>query len=647
MDKTTEKVILNEKRRKLQGVTRIIAFIIGFILTIITFYTAFQGIFLPMIQRGMHLCLMVALIFLWYPARKNSSKTNPSLIDFLCVIVTLLIFMWTLFNHQRFLLRIPLYSEINFIDKVAGITLVILVLEAGRRTLGMVITLLAGIFILYGFLGPYMPAMLAHPGMSINKFVDQMYLTSEGLFSSLMGISATLLFSFIAFGTFLQGTGADKYYIDICVALTGKQPGGPAKVAVLSSAAMGTISGSSIANVVTTGTLTIPLMKKTGYTPVEAGAIETVASAGGQIMPPIMGTGAFIMAEVLGIRYIDIIKVAIIPAIIFYMSIWFFVDIKARKKGFSGLKSQEIPNLFVSIKKSFLLFLPIIVLVVLLLYNYTPFLAGSLSTLLVLLVSIFKKDTRMSFIKFFLTIEKCAINMTSIAGIIACATIIVGIINITGLMLKSTSVILHLSKGSLPITIILEVIIAYVLGMGLPVATSYIILSTLGAPALMEMGVLPLASHLMIFWFSQLATITPPVCMTAFAAASISGGDPMKTGYASLKMGSPFYFIPILFIYSNILIAPIIGKILIGVAITIGVYFLVCGLEGYYFGKLNYLKRIICLIIFTIFYSSCFNIISIRISGSLILIGIIISIGLSFIQIISSKKVIPNGGICP
>ena len=183
--------------------------------------------------------------------------------------------------------------------------------------------------------------------------------------------------------------------------------------------------------------------------------------------------------------------------------------------------------------------------------------------------------------------------------------------------------------------------------MGLPVATSYIILSTLGAPALMEMGVLPLASHLMIFWFSQLATITPPVCMTAFAAASISGGDPMKTGYASLKMGSPFYFIPILFIYSNILIAPIIGKILIGVAITIGVYFLVCGLEGYYFGKLNYLKRIICLIIFTIFYSSCFNIISIRISGSLILIGIIISIGLSFIQIISSKKVIPNGGICP
>lgn len=293
------------KRRELSGIPRKIAFAIGISITGITLYTAMRGVFLPMIQRGIHLCLLLALIFLWYPASKRSPKDRPSSLDWICSILSLLILFWTLFSHERFLTRIPYYSEVTKVDMVAGILLTLLVLEGGRRTLGWIITSIAGVFVIYAFAGAYMPAMLSHSGITLERFVDHIYLTSEGLFSSLTGLSATLLFAFISFGTFLQATNADKYFMDVCLAIAGKKPGGPAKVAILSSAAMGTISGSTMANVLTTGTLTIPLMKKTGYEPNEAGAIETVASAGGQIVPPIMGTGAFIMAETIGVKYLD------------------------------------------------------------------------------------------------------------------------------------------------------------------------------------------------------------------------------------------------------------------------------------------------------------------------------------------------------
>jgi TRAP transporter 4TM/12TM fusion protein len=614
------------KRRNLSGFYRILAFIIGFTLTLITVYTAFRGVFLPAIQRSIHICLLLALIYLWYPANKKSSRSTPNFIDCICMILSLFVLFWTLGNHSRFLMRIPLYSEMTVIDAIVGILFVGLVLEAGRRTLGWTITILASIFIAYAFFGPYMPAMFRHTGMTINDFVDHMYLTDVGLFSSLVGLSATLLFSFVAFGTFLQATNADKHFISIALALAGGKPGGPAKVAIISSAAMGTISGSTIANVVTTGNLTIPLMKSTGYKPHEAGAIETVASAAGQIMPPIMGTGAFIMAEVLGVKYLNIVKVSVIPAIIFYITLWFFVDLKAKRKGLTGLKKEDIPKLKTALLEGFPFFIPIIVLITLLVKGFTPFLAGSVSTVLILLISTIKKETRISLKKLALTIEKCAINMTSIAGIIACAAIIVGIINMSGLMIKTTAIILHLSGGYLLTTILLEAVIAYVLGMGLPIATSYIILSTLGAPALIELGVLPIAAHLMIFWFSQLATITPPVCMTAFAAAEIAKANPMKTGFSSLKIGSPFYIVPILFIYTNILSTDVFQAILIGLISIFGFYFMCSCSEGYFYGKLNNIKRILCFNNFIIIIVSMFNDVPMNLKFILLSISIIVTI---------------------
>lgn len=628
----------SSKRRTLSGIPRKIAFVIGFSLTGITLYTALRGLFLPIIQRSVHLCLLLALIFLWYPASKKSPKDRPSIMDWVCSILSLLVLIWTLLNHERFLTRIPYYSEVMKIDMAAGIVLVLLVLEGGRRTLGWTITSLAGLFIVYAFAGPYMPSMLAHRGLTIQRFADHMYLTAEGLFSSLTGLSATLLFAFISFGTFLQATNADKYFIDLCLAIAGKKPGGPAKVAILSSAAMGTISGSTIANVLTTGTLTIPLMIKTGYKPNEAGAIETAASAAGQIMPPIMGTGAFILAETVGVKYLDVVKVSFLPAIIFYMAIWSLVDIKAKKRNIRGLDDDSIPNLRNALWVALPLLTPILLLIVLLAMNFTPFLSATACTALIVVFGLLKKETRISFKKFILALEQCAIGMTSITGIIACAAIIVGMINITGLMMKTTSIILHLSGGYLALTILLVAAMAYLLGMGLPIATSYVILSTLGAPAMVELGAVPIAAHLMIFWFCQLATITPPVCMTAFAAAAIAEADPMKTGFTALKFGSPFYIVPILFIYSNILTGSLSQMIITSILAIIAIYFLACAAEGYFITDYSLLSRMISVVVFTLLYASTFKIFTGGLQMLLISLGLVSILGLFMTQKMKLKQ---------
>src|SRR5699024_3652750 len=433
---------------------------------------------------------------------------------------------------------------------------------------------------------------------NLNEFVDLMYLSQRGLFSSLMGLSATILFCFIAFGTFLQATKTDKHYMDLSLALAGDKAGGPAKVAVLSSAAMGSISGSTMSNVVTTGTLTIPMMKKTGYKPHEAGAIETVSSAAGQIIPPVLGTGAFLIAAIIGVEYIDIVKVSIIPAIIFVISIWFFVDFKAKRRGIRGLEKEEIPGFLNTLKNSWHLFLPLIILIGLLIMKFTPFIAGSIATLLIFLLSYVRKDSRMGIKSFFKALEKCSINMMMITGIIACASIIVGVINQSGIMNRTTSIILSLANDNLILTIIIICLISYLLGMGLPVVTAYILVATLGAPALIELGVPAIVAHLSIFWFSQLSTITPPVCMTAFAAAAIAKAPAMKTGFAAFKTGFTFYVVPIIFLFSTILIDNWFTVIIIGFVSIIAMYFFAASLEGYIFGKANMFIRALSFIVF-------------------------------------------------
>lgn len=348
-------------------------------------------------------------------------------------------------------------------------------------------------------------------------------------------------------------------------------------------------------------------MKKTGYTPEEAAAIETAASTGGQIMPPVMGTAAFILAETVGVPYITVCMVSIIPAILYYASIYFLVDTKAKKRGLKGLSEDEVPKLSTAIRQGGIFFVPIIVLITLLAFNYTPFLSGVACAFMILLFAQLRKSTRISIKSIALALESCARSMCSIAGVIYCACIIISMINITGLMMKTTAIILSISGGKVWLTVLLIAGIAYVMGMGLPIATSYIILSTLAGPALIELGVPAICAHLAIFWFTQLSGITPPVCMTAFAAASIAKGNPMKTGFTALIFGMTFYYVPILFIYSDLIGGTWPMRLLVGTLAFIAIYFLGTFTEAYFLGDMGKIQRFSGLIIFLMIYVAMFN----------------------------------------
>ena len=619
-------------KRKLHGIYRAYAFVLGFGLTIFVFYTAFFGVFLPMIQIGIALSILLALSFLWIPATKHSPRNRPSVLDTICSVLALLSGIYTVMNNARFIVRIPYYSEVLPLDMVVAIVLTILILEVSRRTVGLAMSVIAGIFIVYAFVGNYMPAMLMHKSFTLEKMVDCLYLTNEGFFGSMTSICAGTLFVFISFGVFLQETGGDKRFMDIALSVAGDKPGGPAKVAVLSSGCMGMISGSTVANVVTTGTLTIPLMKKTGYTPEEAGAVETVASSGGQITPPIMGTVAFLIADGIGVAYWDVVKVSFLPALLFYITIWFFVDAKARKKGMTGLARADLPPLKQSIITCAPMIVPIVVLCVLLVMKYTPALSGAVCCILILVMAFFYKESRLSLKQFALALEKCSISMTSVIGVMACASIIVAIMSKTGFLLKSTSIVMLLGGGKLLGIVLINIVMSYIIGMGLPSASCYIILSALGAPALISLGVTPIAAHLLIFWFTQLAGITPPVCITAFVAAGIANSSPMKTGFTALEMGSTFYFVPFLFLFTPLVNGSPVEMIVTAILAALAFYMMVAFLENYLFGKTNVAVRVLCGLNSLCLFFASFTTTSLQTSIIMSIIGIVVLIALVLVQ---------------
>lgn len=619
-------------KRTLHGLYRAYAFILGFSLTIFVFYTAFFGVFLPMIQIGIALGVLLALSFLWIPAGKASPRSRPSALDTVCSLLALACGFYTVLNNARFIARIPYYSEILFWDKVVAIILIVLVLEVSRRTVGLAMSIIAGVFIVYAFLGGYMPAMLMHRGFTLNKLVDCLYLTTEGFFGSMTAICAGTLFVFISFGVFLQETGGDKRFMDIALSVAGHKPGGPAKVAVLSSGCMGMISGSTVANVVTTGTLTIPLMKKIGYTPEEAGAVETVASSGGQVTPPIMGTVAFLIADGIGVTYWDVVKVSFLPALLFYLTVWFFVDTKARKKGMRGLALEDLPPLGRSLLTCAPMIVPIVVLCTLLVMKYTPALSAAVCCLLILAMAACYKDSRLSLKQLALAIEKCSISMTSVIGVMACASIIVAIMSKTGFLLKSTSIVMLLGGGKLMGIVLINIVMSYVIGMGLPSASCYIILSALGAPALISLGIPPIAAHLLIFWFTQLAGITPPVCITAFVAAGIAGSSPMKTGFTALEMGSTFYLVPFLFLFTPLVNGTPAEMVVTALITALAFYMMVSCIENYLYGAFTPLLRVLCGLTSVCLFFASFTTTSLQTSILMSVAGIAASLAIGFYQ---------------
>lgn len=529
------------------GVMAKIISAIAITFSVFQIYTAFFGILDAQIQRGIHLGFGLALSFLLYPTKKSWRRDKLHPLDGILAILGAATPAYLVIFYRELVLRSMLPTTSDVIIGTLGILLVI---EAARRVVGIPMVCVVLVFITYAFAGPYMPGVLAHRGLTVDQFVSHVYFTTEGIFGIPLGVSSTFIFLFILFGAYLEGTGLGKFFIDVANAVAGWASGGPAKVAVLSSGLMGTVSGSSVANVVGTGSLTIPMMKKLGYHKNFAGAVEAASSTGGQLMPPVMGAAAFLMAEFVGVPYVEVVKAAVIPAFLYFAGVWLGVHFEAKRNDLKGIPRDELPKLSEILKERGHLAIPLIVIVYLLVSGYTPMRAALYAIILSILCSAVKKSTRMTPLEIVKGLENGARNVLGVLVACAAAGIIIGVVTKTGIGLKLASALLDLSGGLLLPSMFLTMITAIILGMGVPTTANYVITSTIAAPALLQMGVPILAAHMFVFYFGIIADVTPPVALAAYAGAGISGGNALKTGVNASKLAIAAFIIPYMFVLS-------------------------------------------------------------------------------------------------
>lgn len=510
-------------------------------------YTSGFGLVSTQSNRGVYLMLTSVLVFLLYPANRRSPGDRPSAVDLLLVGLTVLsVGYWI---HQYVDYAIFRVSSPSRYDLIMGAFAIALMLETSRRVLGPVITVLAILFLLQLYLGRYLPGKLAHPGMSVERILEFTYSTQEALFGVVTATFATFVFPFMIFGAFLERSGAGAFFMDLGTAVAGKWRGGPAKVAVMTSALFGSISGSSVANVVTTGSFTIPLMKRTGFKPHHAGAIEAIASTGGQFMPPVMGAGVFILATLTETSYLHIALVNVIPAFLFFLFLLSMVDLEAVGLGLKGLPESEIPSVRKVLSEGWHFFLPLVTVIGLLFWGYSAEFCAFWGTVAAAVLSWRRKETRMGANAIAQALAGGAASNTSAGAAIGTLGIIIGGIVLAGLGLKFSAVLIDFSGGSLFLALILVTLVSIVIGMGSSTTGSYIILSVVAAPALIQLGVPTVAAHLAVFYAACLSNITPPVCVSAFAGAAIAGAPPMRTGFAALKFGATLMLMPFTFVY--------------------------------------------------------------------------------------------------
>jgi TRAP transporter 4TM/12TM fusion protein len=533
--------------RRPLGIIAIIISIIAISMSIFHFYTGGFGLWLALKQRALHLAFTLTLIFLLYPTTKKgigSDKSNVPVYDFILAVFGAVVSLYLIVNYNELVLRSGLPTNM---DIIFGGICILLVLEATRRAIGPELPIVVAVFLIYSYFGPYMPGFFAHRGYSLERIIEHLYMGTEGIFGIPLGVSSSFVFLFILFGAVLNKTGMGKFFIDMSMALAGHTTGGPAKVAVIASGFMGSINGSSVANTVTTGSFTIPLMKSIGYKKDFAGAVEAAASTGGQILPPVMGAAAFVMSEFLEIPYIQIAAAAVIPAIIYYIAVMTMVHLEACKYGLKGLPKEKLPRAKEVLKEKGHLVIPIIGLVYLLVRSYTPLFAAFWAIIMSVVISMIKANTRLNVKDLLAAFEDGARGALGVAAACASAGIVVGVVTLTGLGLKIASGLVALGGGNLLLTLFFTMIASILLGMGLPTTAKYIILSIMAAPALVQLGVLPLAAHLFILYFGVIADVTPPVAVAAYAGAGIAGGNTMKTGLNALRLAIAGFMIPFIF----------------------------------------------------------------------------------------------------
>ena len=562
---------------RLAAATAKVVMAVALSLSLYQLYTAGIAALTALVQRSIHLGAILALTFLLKPAFRWVRKDRFNvwvILDWVLVAASVFCTAYICYNLNAIFERQGDWLRSDLLVSILG---TLLVLEACRRVIGFIMTGICIAALLYAIFGPYMPELIIHKGYSIERIATTLWLTTEGIFGLPIGVAATFVFVFVLFGAILESTGGGNFFIELAYALTGRFSGGPAKTSVVASGFMGSVSGSAVGNVVATGSFTIPMMKKVGYRPHVAGAIEAAASTGGQLMPPIMGAGAFLMAEFTNTSYLTIIKVALMPAIMYYFAVLIFVHYEAKKFGLKGQPRENLPKVLAVVKNGLHFIVPVGILIYVLVSNYSPMMAGFVAVMSTLAASLVANTIRWSIERFhpgrqdpgertslrgfalkeFKTVitalENGARNAVMVSVACAAAGIIVGMVTLTGMGLKFSSLVLDLSFGIKVLAILLIGAASLVLGMGLPVTASYIVLATLAGPALLDMGVPLLVAHMIVFWYSQDANVTPPVSLASFAGAGVAGANPMRTAFTSWKLAKGLYIIPIVMAYRPLL----------------------------------------------------------------------------------------------
>lgn len=559
--------------------------------SIFQLYTAFYGVLDAQLQRAVHLGFGLTLIYLLYPTCKSWRRDRLHPLDLLLAVLGAATPAYILIQYQELVLRA---GTVNDTDIIFGTLGTLLVIEATRRVVGIPMVSVVLLFLVYAFVGPYAPGLLAHRGLTMEQLIGHLYFTTEGIFGIPMGVSSTFIFLFILFGAYLETTGLGKFFIDIANAIAGWASGGPAKVAVLSSGLMGTVSGSSVANVAGTGCFTIPMMKKLGYNKDFAGAVEAAASTGGQLMPPVMGAAAFLMAEFVGVPFIEIVKAATIPALLYFTGVWLGVHFEARRLKLKGIPRDQLPKAWVLFKERGHLAIPLVVIVYLLVSGYTPMKAALWAIFLSIAAAMLRKSTRMRPIEIVEGLEKGARGVLGVLVACAAAGIIIGVVTKTGVGLKLASALLELSGGALLPTMFFTMITAILLGMGVPTTANYVITSTIAAPTLVQLGIPVLAAHMFVFYFGIIADVTPPVALAAYAGSAISGGNALRTGINASKLAIAAFLIPYIFVYSPelLMINATAGSLAMALTTAlIGMVALSASMIGYFISDVNWFER--------------------------------------------------------
>jgi TRAP transporter 4TM/12TM fusion protein len=615
--------------RDLLGWQGILITAIAVAMSLFHFYTSGFGLLLAMKQGSLHLAFVLVLVFLLYPARETSRRDGIPLYDFVLAALAAFATLYIFFEFEDLVNRAGLPTTMDIIVGFMGI---ILLLEATRRVSSPVLPCIAIFFLFYCYFGRYFPQMFQHRGFNIQRIINHMYLGTEGVFGIPLGVSATFVFMFILFGSVLEQTGMGRFIIDLAMAMAGGATGGPAKVAVLSSGFMGSISGSSVANVCTTGMFTIPLMKSVGYKPHFAGAVEAVASTGGQIMPPVMGAAAFIMAQFMGVPYVQVALAAVVPALLYYFAVMVQVHFEATRLGLLGLPKEKLPSLLKLLKTKGHLLLPLFGIVYFLLAGYTPLKAAYNGIIISIAVSFLNKETRLTPEKLKLALENGAKGALGVACACGTVGIIVGTATLTGLGLRIASAIVAIAGGKLLATLLLTMVACILLGAGLPTTANFIVTSTMAAPALFKLGVPPMAAYMFVLYFGIAADLSPPVALAAYAGAGIAGADPMRTGVTAVKLALAGFLVPFIYVYNPMLVLvdfKLFPFILAIITAVLGVFLLGMATIGYYKTSMAWWKRVIAL------------------GGALGLlipgwqtdaIGLIILIGIHILQVRKAKK---------